>query len=878
MNMSLWRHLTRGLAVLTRRADADRELDDELRHYVDEATDAYVARGLSPAAARRQALADLGSPTRVRERVRDAGWEQWIASWLTDVRLAGRTLAKTPIFTAVVVLVVAIGSGAVATVFSALNAIVLRPVPGVADPSSLVALQPARADGETGEQLSYSRYTYLRDRSRTMEAIAAWGRLTCTLAAGSGGTSVQGNLVTGDYFEVLGVRPALGRFFAAGEATTPGGASVVVVSDAFWRGTLGGDPDAIGRRLTVNGHPFTLIGVAPPAFRGLYTGMLVDAWMPITMQPALRPRSNLTDATWIWTFGRPRAGIGRDAAAAELSALVAAHRRERGEPDTPDAYARMRTPALTGLPGGSGPVVAFMSVLLAAAGLVLVIAGINVGGLLSARYVERGRDLAVRAALGAGRLRLIRQLLTEVAALFGLGALGGFIVTTIATGAIERLSLPGTVPVTLEVSPDLRVLLVAVGVSLAAGLIFGLAPALQGARADIIDRLKAGGARGGVRRSRFGRTLVAGQLALSLVLLVAAGLFGRAVDRGTRVDPGFDPTGISTAVFEPEAWGYDDGRARAFYDALRTRLAETPGVTAVSYSGRLPLMFGTSADRIVTGTGERRVQYTGIDANYFDVMRLPLLRGRPVLGSDVAGAPRVAVVNETLARLLAPQGEVLGRTFRLRDAETIVVGVARDAKYATLDEATPPFLYVPLSQDPQPRRALLVRSQDPGVAMAITRAVQAIDPRLPPPQLSTLDRETRIVLLPQRAAAIVMGALGGVGLVLAALGLYGTMAGATARRTREIGLRLALGAERGQVLRGIVGEGTRLALAGVVVGLGLSALAMPLAAAWLFGVSPLDGATYGVMASGLLLVAAAASYLPARRAAAVDPLQALRTD
>ena len=751
-------------------------------------------------------------------------------------------------------------------------------MPGVADPASLVALQPARVDGEVGEQVSYSRYAYLRDRSRTMEAIVAWGRLTCTLAAGSGGTSVQGNLVTANYFDVLGVRPALGRFFDPREAATPGGAPVVVVSDAFWRGTLGGDPSAIGRPLTVNGHPFTLIGVAPPAFRGLYTGMLVDAWMPITMQPALRPRSNLTDATWIWAFGRPRAGIGREAAAAELSALVAAHRRERGEPDTPDAYARMRTAAFSGLPGGSGPVVSFMSVLLAAAGLVLVIAGINVGALLSARYVERGRDLAVRAALGAGRLRLIRQLLTEVAALFGLGALGGFIVTTIATGALERLSLPGTVPITLEISPDLRVLLVAVGVSLAAGLIFGLAPALESARADITDRLKADGARGGVRRSRFGRALVAGQLALSLVLLVAAGLFGRAVDRGTRVDPGFDATGVATTMLEPESWGYDDARGRAFYQALRTRLGEIPGVTAVSYAGRLPLMFSRSADRIDTGNGKPRVHYTSVDPGYFDVMRLPLLRGRGVLDSDVADAPAVAVVNQTLARLLAPQGEVLGRTFRFHDADTMVVGVARDAKYATLDEATPPFLYFPLAQDTQPRRALLVRSEDPGIAAAITRAVHAIDPRLPAPQLSTLERETAIVLLPQRAAAIVMGALGGVGLVLAALGLYGTMAGATARRTREIGLRLALGAERGQVLRGIVADGTRLALAGIAVGLGLSALAMPLAASWLFGVSPLDGVTYGAMASGLLLVAAAASYVPARRAAAVDPLKALRAD
>jgi len=635
--MRLWRHLTRGLAVLTRRERADADLDAELRHYVEEATDAYVARGLAPDAARRQALADVGAPIRVREYVRDAGWEAWIASWLSDLRLAGRTLAKTPIFTAIVILVVALGSGAVATVFSALNAIVLRPLPGIADASALVTLQPARRDGETGEQMSFARYVHLRDGSRTMEAIAAWGRLTCTLAGSGGGTSVQGNLVTANYFDTLGVRPALGRFFAPGEVATAGGAPVLVVSDAYWRAHLGADPDAIGSTIVVNGHPLTLIGIAPPGFRGLYTGMSFDAWMPITMQPALRPRSNLADASWLWVFGRPRAGIGREAAAAELTTLFAAHRRARGEPDTSDAFTSIRTPILNGIPGGSAPIVAFIAVLLAAAGLVLVIAGINVGAMLSARYVERGRDLAVRAALGAGRLRLIRQLLTEVAALFASGAVGGFVVTTVATSALERLPLPGTVPVTLEISPDLRVLLVAVGVSLAAGLAFGLAPALQGARKDITDRLKVDDARSGVRRSRLGRVLVAGQLALSLVLLVAAGLFGRAAIDGARVDPGFDIGGVTTAQFEPESWGYDDARGRAFYDALRARLAARPGVTAVSYAGRLPLMFGRSSDRIVTGNGEREAHYTGIEAGYFEALRLPLLRGRAVLASDVAG-------------------------------------------------------------------------------------------------------------------------------------------------------------------------------------------------------------------------------------------------
>lgn len=877
--MRLWRHFTHGVRVLTRRARADDDLDDELRHYLDEAAEAYVARGLTPDEARRRAQAEIGSAVRIREGVRDHGWESWITSCAADVRLARRTLLKTPVFTAVVVLVVALGSGAVATVFSALNALVLRPIPGVADPASLVAVQPARRDGESAEQVSYATVAALRDGSRTAAGIAAWGRVWCTLATDGGATAVTGSLVTANYFDVLGVSPAQGRFFTTDEGRTVGAAPVLVVSDAFWRTRLGGDPNAIGRPITVNGHAFTLIGVAPPAFRGLYTGMLIDAWIPITMQPQLRPRSNLTDGSWLWAFGRPRPGVGREAMQAELSALFASHRRAIGAPDTPDAHVTIRTPPLTRLPSGDGAVVvSFMSVLLAAAALVLLIAGVNVAALLSARYVERGRDLAVRAALGAGRLRLIRQLLTEVAALFALGALGGYAVATAATSALERMPLPGTVPVTLEISPDLRVLLVAVAVSLVCGLVFGLIPALQCARKDITDRLKADDSRSGVRPSRLGRALVAGQLALSLVLLVAAALFGRAVERGTRVDPGFEVRGVTTTQFEPESWGYDDARGRVFYDALRTRIAALPGVTAVSYAGRLPLMFGRSTDRIAVGDGERLVSYTGIDAGYFETIRLPLLRGRGVLASDVAGGPRVAVVNETFARLLAPQGQVLGRTFRFRNAETIVIGVARDAKYASLDEPTPPFMYIPLAQDAQPRRALLVRAPETGLAAAITDAVQAIDPRLPAPRMSTLERETQIVLLPQRAAAIVMGALGALGLVLAALGLYGTIAASAARRTREIGVRLALGARPGQVLRGLAGEGMRLAAGGVAGGLLLAALATPLLRRWLFGVSPLDLTAYAAAAGLFLLVALIASALPARRAAAADPLKSLRTD
>jgi len=876
--MAIWRHVTRGLRVLTRRAAADRDIDDELRHWVDEAAAQHVARGLDPAAARRAALAEIGPPTLVRERVRDHGWEQWVASWLQDLRLAGRTLRQTPLFTAIVVLVIALGTGAVSTVFSAMNALLLRPVPGVGDPAGVVTLLPAHRDGSTSEQINYTTYLQLRDHARTVAGISAWGRTAMTISTGGAGTAVLGNLVTADYFDLLAIQPARGRFFAAEENRTPGTHPVLIVSHVFWQTHLGADERAIGRTISVNGHPFTLIGVAPPAFRGLYTGLAVDAWAPLMMQPQLRPRSRLTGGSWLWTFARLRPDVPAAAAQAELSALVDMERRAAGIPDGPDATTAMRVLPLTGLPGGSGPALALFGILLGAAVLLLVIAGVNVAALLAARYTARARDLAVRAALGAGRLRLMRQLLTEVLALFALGAVGGVVVATMATAALERLPMPAGVPITLEISPDFRVLTFAIGAAFVAGLIFGLGPALQGARRDITDRLKAESAGTGRRRSRLGRLLVAGQLALSLVLLVAAGLFVRAVERGEAIDPGIDRHGVTTVQLEPESWGYNEPAATAFHAALRERMAATPGITAVAFATRLPLWLSRSIDTVGISGGTREVAWVGIDGAYFDVLRLPILRGRPFADIDRKGAPPVAVVNETLARLLAPDGNAIGRTLRFRDVDTTVVGIARDARQFLLVGSTEPFLYLPLAQRPDSKRMLLVRSDTGGTGAAIVAAVQALDPRLPTPRVSTLEAESRIVLFPQRAAAIVTGALGAVGLLLAALGLYGTVSAAVARRTREIGVRLALGAGRGAVLRDVVGEGARLAIGGIAVGLPLAALAMPLLQRWLVDIDPRDPTTYAALSIGLGVVALLASYVPARRAAAVDPLRALRTD
>lgn len=883
--MAFWRHLTRGLRVLTRRAASDRDLADEMAHYLDESVRDHIAQGLTPEAAHRAARLDLqGSVTGVRDKVRSAGWEHVPTEIAGDVRLALRMLARQPVLTVVVVCVIALGSGAVTTIYSAMNALLLRPVPGVVDSHTLVALQPMRGDGEVLQQTSFSRYEALRADVSTLEGIAVWGRVALSLAPeGAGGVALLGNMTSANYFEVLGLRPAAGRFFASGEDTTPGAHAVVVVSYGYWQTHLGGEAAAIGRPVRVNGHLFTLIGVAPEGFHGVYTGIRADAWVPVSMQPQLRPRSDLVNASWLWMFGRLAPGREAGAVAGELSALAGTWARARGQGDGPQAVTAVHVSPFGGLPNGEGQaMLTFTGLLLGAALLVLAIAGGNVATMLSARYVARRREMAVRAALGAARGRLLRHLLTEVIVLFLCGAIGGYLVAMAATAALERLPLPANVPLSLELSPDLRVLVFTLGVTILSGLVFGLAPALRSARGDIVAPLRDDSARGGVRRGALGRALVVGQLSLSLVLLVCAGLFIRALGEAAHVDPGFDRGGVLTTTLEPESWGYDELRAREFYTQLQARVEVIGGVSAVGLTARIPLMMGRSSEDVVLDDGRTlSIDHASVGAGYFDALRLPLLRGRAFGHADDRAAPRVAVINESLARRAWPEGEAIGQTLRFRDEVTTIVGIARDAKYASLDEDTPSFVYVPLAQVWHPTQTLLVRSGrgvDAGVAREVREAVLALDPGLPPPRVSTLEQATDIVVLPQRAGALVTGGLGAVGLLLASVGLYGLMASSAARRTRELGIRIALGATRTSVIRLMLGEGLRLAAAGIGVGLVLAVLSARTLAPYLFSVSPLDPLAFGVMTLVFVLVVLVASFVPARRAAAADPLEALRAE
>ncbi len=808
-----------------------------------------------------------------------------------DLRLALRNLRRRPLFTVVAVSVIALGSGAVTTVYSAMNAVLLRPLPGVEDPAGLDLLQRRSPAVDDNVSASYLYFDALRRSTETLQDVAAFSKASLSIAVDGPGIAAAGNIVSGNYFAVLGVHPLLGRFFSEDEDRAPLAAPVIVVSEEFWRDRLGADPSLVGRELGVNGRRYTLIGVAPSSFMGVFTPLRVDAWVPLMMQPHVRPGRDLDDpsANWLWLFGRRRPGVTEAAVSDELSALTAAFHDRSAEPASLATYDRVDVSALTGLPpDASRAALGFMALFLGAAALVLLIASVNVAAMQSARAVARRQEMAVRVALGAKRGRLVRQLLTETAALFTLGAGGGFLLCVLATAALERLPLPLDAPLRLDLSPDWRVFAFALLLSLAMGLVSGLVPAWRSSRPDLATRLGVGTGRVAARHRLVSGGLVVGQLAFSLVLLVAAGLFLKAFDRGRAIDPGFDSEHVVTADLDPVSWGYDARQAEAFYRVLDARLREMPEISTVAYTTVLPLQMGSSGGRIhpdgaAGGPADdrdgMRVEISTVSAGYFDALRIPILAGRAIDEHDVEGSQAVAVVNQTLARRLWPGGDAVGRTFRSDGERVRIVGVARDAKYADLSETTPPFVYYALGQGSAGSRHLLVRSAaSAALPERIRRAVSEIDPALPPPVVTTMRRATAVVLLPQRAAALTTAGMGTVGLLLAAVGLYGVIAYAASRRTREVGVRVALGARPRDVVSLVLGEGLRLAAIGVVLGLILAAAATRLMQGLLLDVSPLDLPIFGGMSLIFALVAALASWIPARRAANVDPMAALRVD
>ena len=801
----------------------------------------------------------------------------------SDIRYAARSLRKQPLFTVVAIAVIAIGTGAVTTIASAINAMILRPLPGATDPDRLIAFDRRSADGREGASVSYHLYERLRDGSHRLTGVAAWSKADITLSTGGAGTTVAGNLVSDNYFSVLGIRPALGRFILRDEDDVPLAHPVVVVSYPYWMVHLDGDSGAIGRPLWVNGAQYTLIGVAPRGFHGVFSPIRVDAWAPLAMQPQLRPQQDLEDAPWLWVFGRLRGGVTRDVARTELTSIITEHAAATG---LAREYTKARIWSGFSLPEDAHVMfLSFAAVLFGAAALVLVIACVNVASMLSARAMARRREMAVRAALGAGRARLVRQLLTESMMLSGAGTIAGVGVAWIASSLLESLPLPVDQSFMLELTPDPRVLAFAAALSIVTGIVFGLAPALRGTSTDVATRLRGDTAASAGRKRHAGNALIVAQLALALTLLVTAGLFARSLVAGMSIDPGFEMAHVATLRMNTEAWGYSPEQGRAFYRELRSRVSALPGVDAVSATTVVPLAAQGSSTRIdASAFGQSpklTVSTSAIDPGYFTVLGIPLVRGRAIETTDDERAAPVVVINETLERRLIASngGTAVGRTFGLGSRRVTVVGVARDSKYDDLS-ITPPVVFVPLAQQWMPTQTILVRAKGSpsALAPALDRVVGEIDPHVPRALIVPMEAATSSALFPQRVAGGFTGVLGAIGLLLAAVGLYGTIAYSVGRRTREIGIRVALGARAGTVLAMIVREGMVLAALGLAFGLGLAAAAARLLRSYLVGIGALDALTFGSMAALLAFAALAASYIPARRAASIDPVRALKTE
>jgi predicted permease len=809
---------------------------------------------------------------------------------LQDARYAMRILKKNALFTAIAIAVVALGTGAVSTIYSVANAMIFRPIPGVARQSEVLGIRRTRQDKGLSRSVSYPYYRYLAEHSKTMAGIASWDMIPTTLSAGGAGIIGQSNLVTGNYFDVLGARPAVGRFFTPDEGRIGSPASVVVISHDLWQRMFAGDSSVVGRPLIVNGQHATVIGVAPPHFRGLFPVLRVDTWVPMPMQPLVRRGGDLLTSPgngWLDLFGRIKPGVSEDVARAELSALTKQFAKdvEAGRYSDQATFTEVHTRTITGLPGDTiDSVVAFFVVLLAVSGLVLLIASVNVASMLLARAVARRREIAVRIALGAARARLVRQLLTESLILFGAGGVLGVGLAFLATRALSGLPLPVDVPIAIDASPDARAIIVTLAVALVTGIVFGLAPALQGSRDDVATTLRGDTSGSGRSRSRLRNALVIAQVAASLLLLTASGLFLRALSNGERVDPGYDISHVTTASFDVGLAGYDTARQRQFYAALDERIRHLPNVTAVGYTRLLPLSLNSSCYDVAIPGAPKSVHSacgTLVAGDYFDVMRQPIIAGRALLRTDNESAPNVAVVSQRFAERAFPGVSAIGRTFRLDSASTVtIVGIARDVKFSRLDEKLEPFMYLPAAQHWRSDMNLVVRTTgDPSQLIPAIRAeTRAMDALLAPPVTVTLERAAAVALLPQRFAVIITASLGAAGLLLAAIGLYGVLAFSVAQRTREIGVRMALGAAKEQVLRMVIGEGLRVVAIGVGIGLVLAAVATRALTPFLFGVSPLDATAFLSGVAALGVVGLIASWMPARRAAGADPMMALRQD
>ncbi len=911
--MSWLRYVQARLRGLWRSEAIHREIDEEMRFHIQETTEENIALGMSPEEARREAERRFGRLTELKERGHDVRGGRWLGALWQDVRYGLRTMRKAPVFTAVTVLTLALGIGANTAIFSLLDALLLESLP-VPQPERLVLFGNGQDTGATDNfpDRSWDLYSYpfYRDVRRDNDVFAdvaavlsiQWGVHGAINTPGSSGELERMDvlLVSGTYFSVLGVNAELGRTFTEADDLTPGGHPIAVVSHALWVRRLGADPAAIGRTITIDQTTYTIVGVAPKAFLGTTALEAPDVWVPLAMEPQLPPahwngRSD-REAQSLYIIGRLKDGVSVEHASAAVNLLFKQSLQEQAGPapsaERAEDIERARielTPAGKGISGLRNKFSLSLQILMAAVGVVLLIACANVANLLLARASARQPEFAVRLALGAGRLRLVRQLLTESVLLAALGAVVGVALAWWGSRLLVLMASTGSEPLPLDVTPSLRVLGFTLLASLLAAAFFGTAPALRASRIEPNATLR--GSKGSARAEHgvLGRALVVVQVALSLLLLVGAGLFVRTLVNLQNVPSGFDQENVLLFETDVTTTGLEDERLGGLLDDVEERVAAEPGVRAVAFAFVVFNQGQWTSSVFVDDPAPSEAQGTEVRQNvvgddFFSALGVSLLAGRGFGPQDTTGSPRVAVVSEAMARRFFPNGSALGRRFATgspeSDESAEIVGIVRDARYGSLTEQMRPMIFYSHAQRPQPLGSLVVRfSGEPEqVVPRIRQAIKEVDRNLPVDGVVSLTDHIDRSLVRQKLVARLASFFGLLALTLACVGLYGVLSYAIARRTREIGVRMALGARRGDVLRLVVREASTLVLVGVAIGLAASLAVTRAASSLLFELQPNDPLTIALATSLLVAVALVACLLPARRATKIDPMLALRAE
>ena len=876
-------------AALFRRKQLEQELDAEVRSHLEMAVETNLRRGMSAEEARREALRGFGGVEQTKEIYRDQRGLPMIETTLQDLRFGLRILRRSPGFSVLAILCLTLGIGANAAVFSWVEGILFRPYPAVSHQERLLALGGTERGEAGGTPLSWPDFVDLQRSSTLLDTLFVSKITGTTLSIGDRAERTTGSIVSANYFDAIGVHPMLGRGFERGEDTGRNAHPVTVISYQLWQGRYKGDPQIIGKTQRLNGVLHTIVGVTPEGFYGTFVGWAMQFWVPASMEEIFESGGyKLEDrgARWIEAYGRLKPGVTREQAQEETSAV--AKRLEGDYPDTNRGRSMQLWPLWQTPFNNARTLLPTLEIMLAVVFFVLLIACANVGNLLLVRSFARRHEMTVRLAIGASRGRLLKQLLTEGVILSAFGAVGGLLVAHWCRHALVLLfPARGGVSMHLPGEIDWRVLAVSSGVCLLATLVVGLVPAMQSSKIDLAGALKSDSA--GVVGSR-GRAwvrsgLVVVQVSLSFVLLVGAGLLLQSLQRIRNSSPGFSTHGVLSTAVDVVSAGYDAQRTKNFQDELMERVKALPGVESAVFARATPLGYGSYSESPIAVDGyqpppeeQPTVEYNEVGPDYFVTMGIPLVSGREFTRADDEKAALVAVVNETMAGRYWRGKDPIGERVQVKGRWMRVVGVAKDSKYRSVRETPKPFFYVPWRQNFSVGGGLYVRTplSPETMATALAREVHALDGNLAPYEMITMQEQVDRSTSPQKVAVTLVGVLGGLALLLAAIGLYGVMSYAVSQSARELGLRMALGADASNVWRLVMSRGLALIAVGVLIGaaaaLGLTRLMGNL----LYKVSPRDPLAFGAAFAVMTVAAVAACFLPALRATRTDPARALR--